>query len=394
VSTRVSTLILRKRILFRDGRLLETYFLPTVETCSRCAGTGRERSHKCRRCQGTGNLFPAIDYELEKVLNFVNRAICPENQRYKKIRDDFGNRDALLALNPVCNLLLQSPTACESCPANPDRKAKLAESSSRTLRTPQEESWQIIQACIEDQIHLGRSITKMENRIKADCNKHKITLDELLTIPEVVSLIGNSDRSNLARAGEFVKDKIVRDYVFLGPNGIGFKETGADTASTHILRFLNALNRTDPRHWKKCAYCGSYFVRPISKLVRNCFCTSTCKVRFHNRTPRHKEWIKENRARKSRLKARVEQFFESVRVGDLGRLTHLIQQGVDVNEVDELGATALMLAAEKGSVKMVKFLLDSGVNPRITDEEGWTALQYAEKPEIKAMFEQGKKLRH
>ncbi len=39
--------------------------------------------------------------------------------------------------------------------------------------------------------------------------------------------------------------------------------------------------------------------------------------------------------------------------------------------------TLLCIAAQKGSLRMVRYLLDQGANPNVKNEKGWTALDYA-----------------
>ncbi len=55
----------------------------------------------------------------------------------------------------------------------------------------------------------------------------------------------------------------------------------------------------------------------------------------------------------------------------------LIRLGADVNAVNKDGKTALMLAAEQGSIKMVGDLLKAGAKPNAKTAKGETALMYA-----------------
>jgi ankyrin repeat protein len=49
----------------------------------------------------------------------------------------------------------------------------------------------------------------------------------------------------------------------------------------------------------------------------------------------------------------------------------------DLNDESSLGRTALRAAFIKGSVAVVKALLDSGADIRITDKHGWTLVKAA-----------------
>eukprot|EP00003_Mantamonas_plastica_P029064 TRINITY_DN6836_c0_g1_i2.p2 TRINITY_DN6836_c0_g1~~TRINITY_DN6836_c0_g1_i2.p2 ORF type:complete len:194 (-),score=33.30 TRINITY_DN6836_c0_g1_i2:18-599(-) len=55
----------------------------------------------------------------------------------------------------------------------------------------------------------------------------------------------------------------------------------------------------------------------------------------------------------------------------------LIDEGVDVNETDRYGYTALMYAAEMGNETIVMQLLDCGADIEATDRNGRTALIFA-----------------
>lgn len=55
----------------------------------------------------------------------------------------------------------------------------------------------------------------------------------------------------------------------------------------------------------------------------------------------------------------------------------LLDSGSDVNAVDELGFTALMCAAIRGSRESVELLLDAGGDANMTDDDGMTALMWA-----------------
>lgn len=68
----------------------------------------------------------------------------------------------------------------------------------------------------------------------------------------------------------------------------------------------------------------------------------------------------------------------AVRSGEFDRVKALLQQGVNVNERDSLGGTALHDAAWAGDLKMAELLLDSKADPNLAHLEGGsTPLHYA-----------------
>jgi len=52
-----------------------------------------------------------------------------------------------------------------------------------------------------------------------------------------------------------------------------------------------------------------------------------------------------------------------------------------VNESDEKGITALMIASDNNNIKLVKFLIDNGANVNRLDKEGRSAFFYAKDSE-------------
>jgi len=60
-----------------------------------------------------------------------------------------------------------------------------------------------------------------------------------------------------------------------------------------------------------------------------------------------------------------------------GLIRYLVDQGVDINAIDTLGRTALMIAAEANHVDDVKVLLAAGADPMIRDRRGRAAADIA-----------------
>jgi len=63
--------------------------------------------------------------------------------------------------------------------------------------------------------------------------------------------------------------------------------------------------------------------------------------------------------------------------GEVDELARVLSRGVDVNERNEHGMTALMRAAYHGHAEMVRALLDHGADPNLTRNDKFTALALA-----------------
>lgn len=63
--------------------------------------------------------------------------------------------------------------------------------------------------------------------------------------------------------------------------------------------------------------------------------------------------------------------------GDLETVKKFVEYGADVNELSN-GMTPLMIAARYNKVEIIKYLLSKGANVNKKDENGFTALKYAE----------------
>lgn len=63
--------------------------------------------------------------------------------------------------------------------------------------------------------------------------------------------------------------------------------------------------------------------------------------------------------------------------GDYDVVTRLVEAGADINVRDELGRTALMVAVDETYSGIVKYLLEHGAEPNISDNDGDSPLDVA-----------------
>ena len=69
----------------------------------------------------------------------------------------------------------------------------------------------------------------------------------------------------------------------------------------------------------------------------------------------------------SSASAAAEEFWDAARAGDAARVTRALTQGADINAKSRYGVTALMFAADKGHLDLVRLLLDKGADPDVQD---------------------------
>ena len=73
-----------------------------------------------------------------------------------------------------------------------------------------------------------------------------------------------------------------------------------------------------------------------------------------------------------------DQLIQAAAAGDTGKITELLDMGVDPNARNDLrGHTALIEAAWRGKTETVRLLLDRGADPNIRNSYGSTALSRA-----------------
>ncbi|MBK9480884.1 MAG: ankyrin repeat domain-containing protein [Bacteroidetes bacterium] len=72
------------------------------------------------------------------------------------------------------------------------------------------------------------------------------------------------------------------------------------------------------------------------------------------------------------------ELFTAAETGNISVLRTALTNGADINQVDENGATALMIACKFGHTALVKFILSRGAEINLTDSKGMTAVKNAE----------------
>ncbi|AXQ31288.1 ankyrin repeat domain-containing protein [Solimonas sp. K1W22B-7] len=74
---------------------------------------------------------------------------------------------------------------------------------------------------------------------------------------------------------------------------------------------------------------------------------------------------------------RIAFFVNHARSGELIDVARELKAGIDVNALDTLDQTALIGAVSHKQLLVIKLLLNSGANPNLADQAGWTPLIHA-----------------
>lgn len=74
----------------------------------------------------------------------------------------------------------------------------------------------------------------------------------------------------------------------------------------------------------------------------------------------------------------TDQLISASKNGDTPKVKELIAKGLNIKNI--VGETPLTIASKKGSIKIVKTLLDSGADANLKGKYGWTALMNAVTP--------------
>ena len=60
--------------------------------------------------------------------------------------------------------------------------------------------------------------------------------------------------------------------------------------------------------------------------------------------------------------AQTDNWFDAIRSGDLETIKSFVEQGIDVNAVDNYGESALMMASRWGHLEIVELLISKGAD--------------------------------
>ncbi len=64
--------------------------------------------------------------------------------------------------------------------------------------------------------------------------------------------------------------------------------------------------------------------------------------------------------------------------GDISMVKLLVENGADLNNGNKGGCTPLMAAALRGNINVVRFLIEKNCDYKAKDEDGWSAIKYAQ----------------
>lgn len=80
--------------------------------------------------------------------------------------------------------------------------------------------------------------------------------------------------------------------------------------------------------------------------------------------------------------------FYAAMANDVGAARYYVEAGQPVDISDKFGRTPLMLAAERGSIEVIRLLFKAGADPSVATKEGLTAASFARSPEVKKLLMQ------
>lgn len=70
-------------------------------------------------------------------------------------------------------------------------------------------------------------------------------------------------------------------------------------------------------------------------------------------------------------------YFDAVKTGDAEMIKKFLNQGININATNKKGETALIIAAKKGFVDVIKIIVDNDADLTIGDNNGRIATNWA-----------------
>jgi len=119
---------------------------------------------------------------------------------------------------------------------------------------------------------------------------------------------------------------------------------------------------------------GKYLYHICISLLLFIFLSVGCS---NDKKKKNETTPKESQKISSELKYNPDQLFQSALNGDSGEVQKLLENGVNVNNRDQEGRTALMYAAFNGHDKIIETLLKYETDLNLRDNNGRTALMFA-----------------